>query len=349
MRFKKKKHKIIGKKLSKIIDIIFDSNRSILTTKHIELIKQWKTANGGSISNFDDLSKIDGIDRKIVENLREFCASKMANDIQILDNCSSMEHPDYSNDFVENGNNFIIYDERIPPTGSNLKRSKPIKLALEPKFDWNRKIQSFTSIHQESNGVSIARFSTNNSNWNEIDVDTWTQYKMERFGIKNLCQLCEKLVMIVDQLPQSDIYIVDDHIRAQRYHKSVTSKKLTEIIQINQQCAILMALLYKKVPCKENDKSNIFFMGYQAVGQLFNLLVKNESISTQSTIKNLLRGNFCGETLKPFETLKINIYDELKQAYHKSNAVERECLGRSMLIGFTFMRLGILKAKTMAS
>lgn len=345
-------------------------NRTILTANHFKLIQQWKIKNEGLILNFDDLAEIDGINKKIVENLREFCASKIANDTENSDNHNQaiIEHAayvsdpdDFRNDFIDHGNNSIIYDERIPPidltiqndnrnymNDTNLKHGKPIKLQMEPKLDW--KIESFTSIHQEANGISVARFSANNSDWNELKIDTWTQYKTETFGVKNLCQICEQLAIIVEQLPQSDIYICDDHIKAQRFHKSVTPKKLAGIVQINQQCGILMALLHKKGRISnENDGSNVFFMGYQSVGQLFNLLVGNEPISTQSTIKNLLRGNFCSETLKPFKSFTIDVSDEIKHAYHKSYAAEREGLGRSMLIGLTFIHLGILKAKTMPS
>lgn len=345
-------------------------NRTVLTAKHFDLIQQWKIKHGGLISNFDDITKIDGINPKIVGNLRDFCASKIANDATHIDldnqtfgeQAEYVPAPDYfSNDFVENGKNFVIYDERIPSidltiqndnriytNDSNSKPGKAIKLVLEPKLDWNNSaIESFTSIHQEANGISVARFSANQQNWNDIKIDAWTHYKTETFGVKNLCQICEQLAVIVEQLPNSDVYIVDDHIKAQRFRKSVTPKKLAEIIQINQQCAILMALLHKKRI--SNDESNAFFMSYQAVGQLFNLLVGNEPISTQSTIIKILHADFCNETLKPLASFKIDVNNEIKRKYHKSYAIERECLGRSMLIGLTFIRLGILKAKTMST
>lgn len=348
-----------------IVDLcfLFQSTRSILTTKHIELIQQWKIENGGSIANFDDLAKIDGIDKKIIENLREFCVSKMANDAQNLDNhTTAIEHaefvpgPDYipndmySNDFIKNDNNFI----RIPPIdamASNSKSGGPIKLVLEPKFDWEKTIISFTTIHQQANGISIARFSANHLKWNDIKIDPWTHYKTKTFSVKNLSRVCQQLAVIVEQLPQSNIYIVDDYIKAQRYRKPVAPKKLAEIIQINQQCAILLALLHRKVSFIDSDivESNIHFMGYQAAGQLFNLLVGNEPISNQSTIRNLLGGNFSVETLQLFKSFKIDVSDKIKRAFYESNAVEREYMGRSMLMGLTFIRYMILEARKLSS
>lgn len=345
---------------------------TVLTARHFELIQQWKIENGGSISDFNDMAHIDGIDQKIVENLREFCASKIANDAApgLEKQTFNNEHaeyvpvPDYfPNDCVDSGNNFIIYDERIPPidlaiqndnrhyaSDSKPKPTKAIKLALEPKLNWQTtSIESFTSIHQEANGISVARFSANNHNWNDIKVDAWTHYKTEALDVKSkLCQMYEQLAAIVGELPNSDVFIVDDHIKAQRFHKSVSPKKLTEIVHINQQCAILMALLHQK-RISNNESNVVFFMGYQAVGQLFNLLVGNEPISTQSTIKKILHGDFSSETLKPLESFKIDVDDEIKRAYHKSYAIQREYLGRSMLIGITFIRLGILRAKTISS
>lgn len=317
--------------------------------------------NGGSITNFDEIANIKGINEKTVDNLRQFCASQIANDTHILENqltfqqAESMPRPDYfpnntfSNDFVEHVNNFMTYDESMPPvdlTEQNGDRiykkastGKAIRLVLEPKLNKFTSIQSFTSIYQEADGIAIARFSANG--WtNEVKIDAWTHYKTATFGVRNLYQICEQLTVIVDQLPPSDIYIIDDHIKAQYFRKSVTSKKLNEIVQVNQQCAILVALLHKKRISNKNDGPNIFFMGYGAVGQLFNLLVGKEPISTQSTIKSILRGDFCSDTVEPFN---IDVSEEIKRAYHKTYPVERECLGRSMLIGLTFIRLKILK------
>lgn len=313
------------------------------------------------------MTKIEGISQKIVENLREFCATKIANDAENQTHNEHAEHvpvPDYfPNDFVENENNFVIYDERIPPidltvqndnrsyiSDSKSKPAKAIKLVLEPKLNWQTTlIESFTSIHQEANGISVARFSANNHNWNDIKIDAWTQYETEALdGKSKLGQMCEQLAVIVEELPNSDVFVVDDHIKAQRFHKSVSPKKLAEIVHINQQCAILMALLHKK-RVTSNESNAVFFMGYQAVGQLFNLLVGNEPISTQSTIKKILQGDFSSATLKPLESFKIDVNDEIKRTYHKSYAIQREYLGRSMLIGLTFIRLGILRAKTISS
>lgn len=344
---------------------------TVLTAKHFELIQRWKFENGGSISNFNDITKIKGINTKIVESLREFCASKIAIDAaHDLEKRTFDEHaeyvpaPDYfPNDFVEKGNNFIIYDETIPPidlpmqndnrnyiSDSKSKAAKTIKLVLEPKINWQTTlIESFTSIHQETNGISVARFSANNHNWNDIKIDALTHYETKALdGKSKLGQMCEQLAVLVGELPNSDVFIVDDHIKAQRFHKSISPKKLAEIVHINQQCAVLMALLHKK-RISSNESNAVYFMGYQAVGQLFNLLVGNEPISTQSTIKNILHGDFSNKTLKPLESFKIDVNDEIKRTYHKSYAIQREYLGRSMLIGLTFIRLGILRAKTISS
>lgn len=342
--------------------ILFD--RNALNAKHFELIEQWKIENGGSVAKFDDLAKINGISERIVANLREFCEAHIANATIISeDRCQTnmefvpgAEHlPDdmFSNNFHDGGSNnssnFIIYDEAIPSVELDMRTDvhdavgHDIRLVLEPKKrDSFERINSFTTIYQEADAITAARFSTTNQWAKVVTMDAWTRYPTETFGLKNASQIYERLHEIVSQLPTSDIYIIDDHIKAQRFYKSVPPKIVAQIVQVNHQFAILVALLHKiSKRQSKHDEPDVYFMGYRSVGRLFNLFVGNEPISTQSTVRSILNGDFSDKTLRPLQLLKIDVDDALKQAYHKSRTTERECLGRSMLTGLTFIHLGI--------
>lgn len=269
----------------------------------------------------------------------------------------------YSNRF-DSGEPFILYDEPISPietsaqnsqqmtshlhnmyTENSGKYSKSLKLVLEPKFCKYSSIRSFTSLYQDATAITCTRFSTN-SDWSDIKIDAWNYYKVAALtGAKNLCQMCDQYSEIVEQLPASDIYIMDDHIKAQHFRKPILPKKLAEIVQVNQQCAILVALLHKRNANESNDadskQSNVYFMCYSTVGRLYNLFVGHEPVSNQSIIKSILNDNDRNEAS---ESLNIDVSKDIRNTYFKSYPVERECLGKSMLIGLTFIRLGLLKA-----
>lgn len=132
----------------------------------------------------------------------------------------------------------------------------------------------------------------------------------------------------------------------QHFRKSIAPKRLADIVQMSQQCAIFAALLQYKSTHGTNtlEHPNVFFMGYNAVGRLYNLFVGHEPVSTQSIIKNIFQSNLPYiESSEELDTPKIEIRDSIKNTYFKSYPVERECLGKSMLIGLTFTKLRLLK------
>lgn len=363
--------------------------------KKFELIQRWKNENGGSIINFDDLVQIKGISSKTVKQLKDFCSSQISDskslalksDVALLSSSPSSSPPiefaeyEYSpnNDqvyipegFAESSNdNFIIYDESIPPMDLSVpnrsepmsrspeaqsKYTKTLKLALEPKLFNFDAIRSFTTIYQEAATITWTKFLAD-QNWNDkIQIDEWSQHKITTDITKNLCQVCDELSKIVERLPTSDVYIIDDHIKVQHFRKAIPPKKVAEIVQVNQQYTALVTLLLQKQRRNEQQTDptetnrpmpsppNVHFMSYNCVGRLYNLHVGHETISTQSIVKRILN-NFD----EPSESLDIHVNDDIKQRYFKSFPVVRECLGRSLLTGLTFIRLGLLKQKKIPS
>lgn len=343
--------------------------RSVLTKRKFELIQQWKAENGGFIRSFDDITKIKGISKKTIDNLQQFCELQLQRDNQtdtvLIDpkmpgnepffKEATIEHENYPENFDSNGN-FILYDESIPPvdlsvqntrttrpsstyTGGGIKNNKVIKLVLEPKLTKFSSLRSFTSVYQDASIITYTRFSSETDWTNDVKVDAWNYHKMPTNHGKNLCQLCNQVSEIVQQLPLSDIYVVDDSIKVQHFRKPILPKKLSEIVQISQQCAILVALLRNQTSNVDFKDSNVFLMCYSTVGRLYDLFVGHEAISTQTIIKNILH-----DPAETIESMKLDVNNDIKHTYFKSYPVERECLGKSMLIGLSFIRLGLLKA-----
>lgn len=344
-----------------------------MTGENFELIEKWKISNSGSITNFDDIAKIEGICEKTVESIRKFCESQLEcedkNVSQIMnENLAERVIPSnhYENvDFeipptsFNSGGQFVLYDERddvidLPSTRSSQspsnsesyknKKAKVPKLILEPKLRKIYAIRSFTSIYHDAHRIACTRFSTNSGKW-EVDtkIDVWNFYNVPIFDRKSLCETCDGLLKIVNQLPTSDIYIIDDYIKAQYHRKSVGPKLLVDILHMNHQCAVLVTQLKqrnaKKHSTNEDKGENVHFMNYSSVGYLYNLIVGRETVSTHSIIRSMLHKNDCSENIHP---LKIDISNDMKAKYFESNSTERENLGRSLLLGMTFIRLAFL-------
>lgn len=343
-----------------------------------------KVENGGSISHFNDISKIKGISQKTIEKLEKFCENQIGKTnpeeigktnpaetkqpISKIDECSQ-SIDSFNGEYIGqdifpehfgNSSSFILYDEGIPPVDLSMENSKAthinpsysktgmkngrvLKLALQPKLTEYSAIRSFTSIYQDATAVTCTRFSTNDDWLNDIHIDAWNYYKVQAIQGKNLWEILDQVVHLVDKIPSSDIYIMHDHNKAQHFRKPILPKKLSEIIQISQQCAIFAALLQNRnvTTSIEKKQPNVHFMCYSTVGRLYDLMVGYETISTQPTIKKFLRNP--NETLP--ESVKLNVNNEITNRYFKSHPVDREYLGKSMLIGLTFIRLGLLKEK----
>lgn len=323
--------------------------------------------NGGFITKFDDILQIKGINKKTVNDLRKFCESHIQDDGRVsayVDSQLIQENNNFNQNiqpksFVNINSTFTLYDEdplvnasaqatkSIQPLSStdNLtKKWKSLKLILEPKLIKYNSVRSFTSIYQDATGVTCTQFSANGEWINGVKINDWNYHKVESVGTKHVFQLFEQLSQVVDRLPKSDIYIMDDHIKMQHFRKAVTPKRIAEIVQMSQQFAILATLLRSRKPhdSASATQSNVFTMSYSIVARLYDLFIGREPISTKNVIRKVLHASNKYIDESP-DSLVIELNDNIKNIYFKSYPVERECLGKSMLMGLTFIRLGLLK------
>lgn len=305
------------------------------------------------------------MNKKTVDKLREFCESRVQDDRKNSSN-TDIHYPHetqkvhfnvdiWPNSFGKK-DSFILYDETIAPNDSKTTKQslytennsfsddeenpKAIKLVREPKLAKFPSVRSFTVIDLNATSISYIHFSAD-SIWNRgIKIDAWKHFKIRLEGMKNLYQMCDQLSQVVEQMPESDIYILDDV--KETFHKAVTPKRNSEIVQINQQYAILFTLFQNKMHSvsSKREGSNVFFMTYNIVERLYDLPVECDSVSKESTIRDIL--NNSGLNIGK-SSIPIEFDDDLKNNYFKSNQIECESLGKAMLIGLAFIRLSLLK------
>lgn len=317
--------------------------------------------NDDSITHFNDISKIKGISQITIDKLRKFCESKLqedqkhANNFEIPTDClPEPQNMFYNDDIQPRSDNFVFYDETIPPidfhpTETNLpltkSNSKAFKFLIEPKLKNDASIQSFTSIYLDGNAVTCTRFSARGKWSNGITIESWDQHKVHLIGVKNLHEMCNQLSQFVNQLPASDVYIVDDHNEISNLRKAILPKRVSEIIQSSQKLAILVTLLKDKerpINIEVNDV-NVFLMAYSNVGKLYNLFVKHEVVASESKIRSILDNSNINLAEPSEPSFIIEVDDNIRHKYFKLHPTNRENFGKSMLIGLTFIRLGIFR------
>lgn len=250
--------------------------------------------------------------------------------IPLPSNCASSK---YENEEIE----------RTSHQNGNNKQLKSIKLILKPRCDKKKlkdSIGSFTSINLDITSISWTRFNAIDSNWkNGIEITDWKFNNISTISNEHICDLIKIISRAIDEIPSSDIYIIEESSKAQHFRKMLKPNSISEIVQINQLNAIIVTLLQKRMVKQTEITNNVYFLGQSIVGRLHNLYIGNETVSTHSIIKDILRSKRQQENTN----IQFNIeFDEnVRKTYFDSKAINQEFMGKSMLIGLTFYRLAL--------
>lgn len=352
--------------------------RNILSANQFLRMQQWK-ADNGNIQHINDLLKINGFDSGALEKLQALCDPSSIPNYEALEeqqmpydlyktysslegsigspiiedqfydsgnkNTSSTLHFTYPMDLIEKPIKTESKTEESTSwyTDKIKKNSRQLKLSLEPKRTkiYPQKINSFTAIHQDTVGVSWARFSRlDNSQWTDgVRINGWNLENAPLFNNEHVCSRVKQLSNIIDGIPMSDVYIMETSPKLSNFRQSMPSKAVSEIIQINQVNTILTTLLLSRQP-KESKQSNVYFLGPSLVGRLYGLYIGRETVSTQPMIRDILKMT---QKQLDIDTFTIDINNNVKQVFFNSFGISRECLGKSMLTGLTFLHLALEK------
>lgn len=335
----------------------------MLPEKKFNEMQKWKTENGGSFKSIDEVSKVNGFSSETVENIRQFCESQLqmnqeksnnaANHEPYFSNVNDNIYPNSFDSFFTPhyeighipsneipGEHEPMPSKRFDDSVRGSKRDKHTRPKLFPSFDKKLVFDSFTSIYLDASAIAYTKFNVANENdswnWNKgFSIEDWKYIKMDTQNANRIFSLYHRTRDALEQIPKSSIYIFDDHILMQRFHKSVLPAKVNEICRVNQQMAFLLAFL------EENDEHcpNVFSMSYNNTGKIYGLAMGSE-ISSNKNIMNKILNNVHFEE---HEDLNFEISNDIKDKYYKQYQIEREALGRTMLLGLTFLQRRVIK------
>lgn len=221
----------------------------------------------------------------------------------------------------------IVEEKTIKP---NKKKSNSLFNSFEPNLNEQHinATKTFVSFHMDSNALTYTRFEIVNDT--SLKIDDW-KYKKISASNKSLHENIDEITTFVDDIPESDTYVMEKQMKVQ---SKAGLKSILSSIHFNQRLTALVLLLTKKY--QKNLNENFYFMPNLFMGRLFKLIIGHEITSSRKETEKILR-ELC------YERHDIILGKEIRDAYFKSTAVEKEYLGRTMLFGLTFYCLAILK------
>lgn len=255
-----------------------------------------------------------------------------------LDQFEPIENDFYK--FLSNEDSDEKFDEKSDeiekPTIQQKKQKKNVlstKNAFEPKLDEQQveTTKTFLTLYLDTNALTWTHFKLNDNN-TSIHIDKWEHNKL-MLGKQSVHGILDEMVEFTKNIPKSDTYIMEKPIIKVQ---NVTPKSATSMLYTKQRIASLVLLLGQTYQ-SNNDQllNNFYFMPHFLMGRLYKLIIGNEITSTQKQTEIILKNE-----QKKYD---ITLDKTVREQYFKASSIEKEFLGRTLLLGLTFHRLAILR------
>lgn len=224
------------------------------------------------------------------------------------------------------------------------KRSN-IRFSSEPRLSIRqlKSIDTFVSIHLNANTLTWTKFRVDrNDGQSTITVINWDCKEMG-CDRNQLWHLLTELQVLIENIPKCDAYIIEA-VPSISYHKKLPPKKMNELSILGKCISIIAAtLVTRNRSISYVSDPNVLFMRLDVMGKYYNLFVGNETVSVYNVVKEIMFDERSGTT-DCAEKSDITIEQEIRNSFKNSSRIEREYLGKTMLIGITFFRLNIKTA-----
>lgn len=310
----------------------------------------------GSLKTVEDLLAINGFNSESIKQLHVLCdpasipeyvvpdESQMPAELIEAYTTQAIDYgdmPDLNEDSPATDKSKNWYTEQIKKGGAKLKLAvEPKQIKIDPKS-----IRTFTTINQSLTGINWTEFSRyDESGWTKgVCVNKgYIQDALPVLTDDHLCQKIKKLAPIINRIPVSDAYVLETNpkLNLNALRNTLSSKATLEIVQFSQLSTILTTILTNRASTKFGtiDALNVHFIGSTMVGKLFGLRLRKETVSTQPMIRDILK---LQKSQMEKDGFMIDISEEWRDIFFKAYATNKEGLGKCLLIGLTFVHLGL--------
>lgn len=196
--------------------------------------------------------------------------------------------------------------------------------------------------------------SVNSISWSRIEIESDRQFKItewNHFPIDHkkfqTHELAELALKVSRSIPEADVYLMENPARAPTMMSNVNATTINVNVEKAQLIAMLSALLMNRTTTEivEGFTTNLYFVKQFAAAKLFNTFVGNEKTSNNAVVMNLLGEDASAlgwmNILTDLKMEPLIVADDVREQFFELGAVEREFIGQSLLLGLTFIKLGV--------
>lgn len=200
----------------------------------------------------------------------------------------------------------------------------------------------------------------NSISWTRIEIESDRQFKVTDWShvpIDNkkfqTHELAELALQVNRNIPEADVYLIENPARSPTMMGNANAAAINVNVEKAQLIAMLSALLMNRTEATESivegvegsSPTNLYFVKQFAAAKLFNTFVGNEKTSNNAVVMNLLGEDESAQgwmnILTDLKMDPLNVSPEEKNRFFEMTAIEREFIGQSLLIGLTFIKLGV--------
>lgn len=229
--------------------------------------------------------------------------------------------------------------------GNKVKRvERRLASVVSPKLqeDFRIGIRNCLALNVAVNSISWSRVEIENDR--QFKVTDWQHVPIDhkKFQTHELAELALKVSRSV---PEADVYLMENPARAPTMMNNQNAINVN--VEKAQLIAMLSALLMNRTSTEmvEGAPTNLYFVKQFAAAKLFNTFVGNEKTSNNAVVMNLLGEDASAlgwmNVLTDLKMEPLNVAEEVRAKFFDMGAVEREFIGQALLLGLTFIKLGV--------
>lgn len=231
--------------------------------------------------------------------------------------------------------------------GNKVKRvERRLASVVSPKLqdEFRTSIRTCLALNVAANCIS----------WSRIEIETDRQFKITEWShvpIDNkkfqTHELAELALKVSRQIPEADVYLMENPTRAPTMMGNQNANAINVNVEKAQLIAMLSALLMNRSDSEivEGSATNLYFVKQFAAAKLFNTFVGNEKTSNNAVVMNLLGEDASAlgwmNILTDLKMEPLLLSEGVRNQFFDMGSVEREFIGQSLLLGLTFIKLGV--------
>lgn len=213
-------------------------------------------------------------------------------------------------------------------------------------------------VRSRTECVVALNVGVNSISWTRIGIESESQFQVtdwEYEPIDNkkyqLLELVQIALQMSRRIPEADVYLMENPAwGGASMMGNANANKINVNVERSQMVAIFSAMLMNRNQFAELDEnlSNVYFVKQFAAARLFNCYVGNEKISNIAVLMNLMGDDPATgwmDILSDLNIKQLNVPDVVRAKFHEFGRMEKESMGNALLVGLTFIKLGLFTGR----